>query len=174
MAPLPRRYEGGTVRRTRALLGIAAALGLIVIGAPAQAAPSGNGNPPQRVTQTFNIPVGFPFGHCDFNVTVVATGKVKTIKAPNGRTIALSANFTATATGNGQTSQYKINGSFTQTTAANGNITTKATGRNLLSDPIAGVVVTSGNFSFTFDKDGNLIKPLKGTGHIIDVCADLA
>jgi hypothetical protein len=34
-------------------------------------------------------------------------------------------------------------------TDADENVTTKATGRNFLTDPVAGVVVTSGNFAFT-------------------------
>jgi len=172
-APPPRAHEGGIVKKTRALLSIAAGLGLVCVTVPAQAGPLGNGGAPQPTTQIFDIPVDFPFGHCDFPVHVVASGKVKTVEV-SGKTISLSANFTGTATGNGRTAQYKIDGSFTQTTDANGNVTTKATGRNLLSDPIAGVVVTSGNFRFTFDAQGNLIEPLNGRGKIIDVCADLS
>jgi hypothetical protein len=43
----------------------------------------------------------------------------------------------------------------------------------LLSDPDAGYVLLSGNFSFVFDKDGNLIKSFEDTnghGQRIDVC----
>ena len=156
------------MKRTRALLGIAAGMGLIAVGVPAQAAP------PEPVTFTLDIPTGAPLGSCEFDVQAVASGKVKTIETPTGRTIGISANFTVTTTGNGQTVKYKVNGSFIQTTDAAGNVTTKATGRNFLTDPEAGVVVTSGNFTFTFDAQGNLVEGLSGTGRTIDVCADLA
>jgi hypothetical protein len=156
------------VKTTRALLGIAAGVGLVAVGVPAQAAP------PEPVTFTLDIPVGAPFGSCEFDVQAVAAGKVKTIQTPTGRTIGISANFTVTATGNGETVEYKVNGSFIQTTDADGNVTTKATGRNFLTDPEAGVVVTSGNFAFTFNAEGELVESLSGTGRVIDVCAELA
>jgi len=156
------------VKKTRALLGIAAGLCFLSAGVPAQAAP------PDSVTFPLDIPKNFQFGHCAFAVEAVATGKVKTIQTPTGVTIGISADFTVTATGNGQTVEYKVNGSFIQTVDANGNVTTKATGQNFLTDPVAGVVVTSGDFSFTFNKKGKLIQPLNGTGSITDVCADLA
>ena len=46
-------------------------------------------------------------------------------------------------------------------------MTTQITGRNLLFDPDAGIVLLSGKFSFVFDTDDNLIKafetpPAKG------------
>ena len=46
------------------------------------------------------------------------------------------------------------------------------TGRNLLSDPFAGVVLAIGNFSFAFDVNGNLTQPLKMQGGTLtDLCA---
>jgi hypothetical protein len=161
------------MKRTRALLGIATGLGLIVVGAPAQAAP------PEPFTFILDVPVGFEFGSCDFPVRIVATGKTKSIQTPTGRTIGVAANTTATVTRivngePGESVEYSINGSFIQTTDAAGNVTTKATGRNLLTDPEAGVVVTSGNFTFTFNAEGELVEGLSGTGRIIDVCAELA
>ena len=159
------------MKRTRALLGIATGLGLIAGGAPAQAAPI------QPATIEFPVPVDSKFGHCDFPVNVVATGKTKNIQTPTGTTIGVAGAFTGTVTRTdvpGKSVEYSINGSFFTTTDADGNMTTKATGRNLLTDPKFGVVVTSGNFTFTFDKDGNLVKGLSGTGQTIDVCAALA
>jgi hypothetical protein len=48
------------------------------------------------------------------------------------------------------------------------------TGRNLLTDPLAGVVLAIGNFSFAFDADGNLTQPLKMQGGTLtDICATL-
>ena len=52
-------------------------------------------------------------------------------------------------------------------------MTTVITGRNLLFDPDAGIVLLSGNFSFVFDKKGNLIQSFEdtdGNGQVIDVC----
>jgi hypothetical protein len=46
------------------------------------------------------------------------------------------------------------------------------TGRNLLTDPVAGVVLALGNFSFAFDANGNLVQPLTQQGGLlIDICA---
>jgi len=64
-----------------------------------------------------------------------------------------------------------ITGAFHQTTLENGDVVTKATGRNLLGDPQAGFVVAVGNFSYVFDAEGNLVQPLEGEGQLIDVCA---
>jgi len=64
-----------------------------------------------------------------------------------------------------------ITGSFHQTTTLNGTVVTTATGRNLLTDPFAGVVLAIGKFTFAFDAAGNLIQPLQGKGQLIDLCA---
>jgi hypothetical protein len=50
------------VKTTRALLGIAAGMGLVAVGVPAQAAP------PEPVTFTLDIPVGARLGSCEFGV----------------------------------------------------------------------------------------------------------
>lgn len=48
------------------------------------------------------------------------------------------------------------------------------TGRNLLTDPFAGVVLAIGNFSYAFDADGNLTQPLKMQGGTLtNLCASL-
>jgi hypothetical protein len=57
-----------------------------------------------------------------------------------------------------------------QSTQSNGDVVTLATGRNLLGDPVAGFVLSIGNFSFVFDASGNLIQPLMGQGQLINVC----
>jgi hypothetical protein len=61
-----------------------------------------------------------------------------------------------------------------QTTLENGDVVTVSTGRSILGDPEAGFVVAIGNFSFVFDKKGNLVQPLEGEGQLIDVCEALA
>ena len=35
-------------------------------------------------------------------------------------------------------------------------------------------MVTSGNFTFAFDAEGNLVEGLTGKGSITDVCADIS
>ena len=64
-----------------------------------------------------------------------------------------------------------ITGIFHVTTEPDGDVVTVATGRNALLDPIAGFVLTQGNFTYTFDADGNLIAPLSGRGRVTDICA---
>jgi hypothetical protein len=146
--------------------------GVLTFSAPALAAP------PEPFTFELRIEEGARFGSCAFDVLVQATGKAKTITTPTGKVIGVSANTTATATSldpeSDKSVQYSVNGTFTNTTDSDGNVTTKATGRNLLTDPDAGVVVTSGNFTFTFDENGNLVEGLSGTGEITDVCAALS
>jgi hypothetical protein len=144
--------------------------GVLTFSAPAVAAPI------EPFTVEFTIVEGARFGSCAFDVLVQATGKAKTITTPTGKVIGVSANTTAKATNleSGKSVQYSVNGTFISTTDSFGNVTTKATGRNFLTDPVAGVVVTSGNFTFTFDEDGNLVEGLSGTGKIIDVCAALS
>jgi hypothetical protein len=144
--------------------------GVLTFSAPAVAAP------PEPFTFELTIVEGARFGSCAFDVLVQATGKAKTITTPAGKVIGVSANTTATATNleSHKSVQYSVNGTFTNTTDSDGNVTTKATGRNLLTDPDFGIVVTSGNFSFTFDENGNLIEGLSGTGKITDVCAALS
>ena len=165
---------GGTIERTRALLlGIATGLGLIAGGAPAQAEP-----PKPYERQVIDVPVGYEFGECAFPVQIVATGKFKEIETPKRTIIVAGATLLRLSepTGTRKSVEYKINGSFHNTTDAGGNVTTKATGQNILTDPEAGVVVTSGNFTFTFTgtEPPELVKGLSGTGQTIDVCAALA
>jgi hypothetical protein len=143
---------------------------LMAFAAPAAAAP------PEPVTFTFTIKENAKFGSCDFPVRIEATGKAKAIETPTGEVIGVSTDTRVTATNldTGKTVEYSVNGTFFTSTDANGNVVTKATGSNLLTDPDAGVVVTSGNFTFTFDKKGKLVQGLTGTGSITDVCAALS
>ncbi len=158
------------MKRTRALFGIATGLGLIAVGAPAQAAPL----EPLDPTFTLDVLPGAGLSDCDFPVHIEVTGKFKDIQTPTGTTIGVAANTTATVTNTdaGTSVKDSINGSFHKTTDADGNVTTKATGRNLLTDSKSGVVVTSGNFTFTFDKDGKLVEGLSGKGRIMSIYAE--
>ncbi len=112
---------------------------------------------------------------CGFPVQVTAVGKSKLIELPGGRTIATSPGLGATVTNlaNGRATTLSITGAWHTTTLANGVAQTVVTGRNLLTDPIAGFVLVRGRFTFAFDGAGNLVQPLAGTGQVTDVCAML-
>jgi hypothetical protein len=129
---------------------------------------------PTDVDQTpFEIPAGV---FCDFAFRVEPGGKAKTIELPGGRRIFISPGFTWTFTNldTGKRETFRIPGAFHQTILENGDVETVVTGRSILGDPIAGLVLTIGRFSFVFDAEGNLIQPLQGTGRLIDVCEVLA
>jgi hypothetical protein len=55
-------------------------------------------------------------------------------------------------------------------TLENGDVVTVVTGRNILGDPIAGLVLAMGRFSFVFDNTGTLIQPLQGNGRLLALC----
>jgi len=93
----------------------------------------------------------------------------------SGNLILTSPNLNATVTNLADpTKQVSLNitGVFHVTKEPDGTMVTVVTGRNLLADPVAGVVLAIGNFSFAFDASGNLKQPLtKQGGHLINVCA---
>ena len=151
----------------------------LTMAAPTVLARSDNGTAPTDASQTFIIDAGDDTvlgGSCAFNMRVDVSGKAKTIELPNGAFVFTSPGLDATITNleNGEQATFNVTGSFHQTTAENGDVTTRITGRNLPFDPDEGVNLTIGNFSFVFDKDGNLIKsfadPPVGNGQVIDVC----
>jgi hypothetical protein len=159
-------------------------LAISVILALTMAAPTvlaqGNGGAPQPVSADFIVEAGDPGGSCDFDIRLEVSGKGKTITQPDGSRIITSPGLKVTATNldNGEQARLSIAGTFFETTnPENGDVTTVVTGRNLLFDPDAGIVLLSGNFSFVFDKNGNLIQSFEdtnGKGQVIDVCALLA
>src|SRR5215211_3142498 len=161
---------------------IVLALSLILaltMAAPTVLARSDNGTAPEDVSGTFTVEPGAKFGSCDFPLQLDLSGKGKTITLPDGSRILTSPGLfvTATNTVNGEQATFNISGTLHETTAENGDVTTKVTGRNLLSDPDAGFVLLSGNFSFVFDAEGNLLQSFEDTdghGQVIDVCALLA
>ena len=152
--------------RSRAVVAAAAAA-VALCSAPAFAAP------PQPVDQTVELDAG---AACAFPVELVLTGKTKTIDLPGGRMIvtAPGQDLTVTNSTNGRSVTLNVTGAFHVTTAANGDVVTVVTGRNALLDPVAGFVLTEGDFTFAFDDAGNLIAPLSGTGQVTDICAMVA
>ena len=125
---------------------------------------------PTEVDQTFTVGEG---ELCAFPIHFALSGKAKTIELPAERTIFTSPGVSATLTNldNDNQETFGITGAFHETILANGDVETVVTGRNLLFDPFAGLVLAIGRFSFVFDAEGNLIQPLQGTGRLIDLCA---
>jgi hypothetical protein len=158
-------------------------LALSIILALTMAAPNvlaqGNGGKPEDVSGIIppeDVAKIFP-GHCSFPIQLELSGKGKTIVLPDGRRILTSPGLHVTVTNveTGEQATFNVTGTSHETTnLENGNVTTRITGRNLPFDPVEGVNLTIGNFSFVFDKDGNLIKsfadPPVGNGQVIDVC----
>ena len=168
------------MRRTMLLFAAVALLALSlapVVQAQGQGQEKGQGGAP--VDAGFELlvnPGDFP-GTCSFPVLVEATGEGKTIKLPNGTTLfvfpGLDVTLTNPETGTSET--YSVTGANRVLPPdEEGVVVTEVTGRNLLIDPEAGFVVASGNFSFAFDEEGNLVQPLEGEGQLIDVCEALA
>jgi hypothetical protein len=143
------------------------------VGAAPSKATMAQGRPTDVDQTPFEIPAGV---FCDFALRVEPSGKVKTIELPGGRTIFISPGFAWTFTNldTGKREAFRIPGSFHQTILENGDVETVVTGRNILGDPIAGLVLAIGRFSFVFDAEGNLIQPLQGTGRLIDICEVMA
>jgi hypothetical protein len=152
-----------------ALAASIAALAAPAVAAPPSTAPSG---PPTTIR--FD---DVALSGCDFKVTADITGKTKEITLPSGGLIVTAPNQTATVTNEktGETAEFVITGVFFITTDKNDNITFKARGRNLLTRS-DGIFLTSGNVSFSFDADGNVLTEFskEGPGTIIDVCQVLS
>ena len=161
------------MKRAIVLLALSVILAL-VLAAPTVLAQSENGGAPKPVSADFTVQPSAPGGSCDFPIRLQVSGKGKTITQPDGSLIFTSPGLDVTATNrqNGEQARFSITGTFFESTnPENGDVTTVITGRNLLFDPDAGIVLLSGNFSFVFDAEGNLVQPLEGKGRLIDVCA---
>jgi hypothetical protein len=150
----------------KARLGSSLALAVIgaLAGRPSSAAPPSDGS------FSFSLPAG---AVCSSGIELSGTGKTKTIDLPEGGFIMTSPGLHVTITNTDDPSKQtttSITGSFHQSIDADGNVETVSTGRSLLFDPVAGLVIAVGGFSFVFDAAGNLIQPLAGDGMLTDVC----
>jgi hypothetical protein len=158
-------------------------IALIALLALAMAAPTvlaqGKGGAPGDASGTVELKANdkrFP-GTCDFPMRLEFTGKYKIIELPDGgvvfSSISISPGLYVTITNldNGEQATFNITGSvLTKNPDSEGNVETVLTGRNLAIDPVAGTVITIGNFTFVFDAEGNLVQPQEGTGDRIDIC----
>lgn len=134
-----------------------------------------NGGPPGDVNQTFVINPGGPFGSCAFPISISVQGKGKVINLTGGRFIVISPQLNATVTNladpSKQLQNINITGASHVTTGPDGSQVFLITGRNLNVDPVAGVVLAIGRFSFVLDAAMNPIQLLSGKGQVIDLCA---
>ena len=165
------------------VLALSVILALVVAAPTVLAQDEGppNGGRPEDFTATIIVDPEDPEpplpGHCSFPIQLDLSGKAKTIELPDGSAIMTSPGLFVTVT-NLDTPENQvtlnITGTLHETTAENGDVTTRITGRNLPFDPEAGVNLTIGNFSFVFDAEGNLLQSFEGKGQVIDVCALLS
>jgi hypothetical protein len=153
----------------------------LTMAAPTVLARSVNGVAPGDISGPVN-PAFFP-GTCDFPLQLELSGKAKTIELPDGGVVGVTSidtspglhvTITNVDTPENQAT-FNITGSFHHTTdPVTGQVTTLATGRSLLSDPVAGTVIAIGNFTIVYNSDFTVATPLEGEGQLIDVCALLA
>jgi hypothetical protein len=108
---------------------------------------------------------------CDFAVRVVVEGKKSIMRGDRVLVTAPGQRLTLTNLATDKVLTSSLAGVFHNVTLDDGSVVTKATGRNLLGDPVAGLVITAGNFSFTTAPDGSNAVPLHGDGRMIPVCA---
>ena len=145
----------------------------VCFAASAMMAQTGNGNLPEILTQYVVIAPGGGAGSCSFPVSLALNGKAKFITSPNqpGKAILTSPGLNVIVTNLTDPSKQvtlNITGSLHANEKTDGTILAK--GRNLLQDPLVGVVLVIGNISFRFDEAGNMhIVSLKA-GRMIDVC----
>jgi hypothetical protein len=158
----------------RIVVAVVSVLTALIVAVPIAGA--ARQEPPFPVEQHFVLEAGDVFGRCDFPIEFEMSGKGQTLALPGDRFIFTSPGLTATLTNlnTGTQETFTITGAFHQTTLENGDVVTVATGRNILGDPKAGFVLAIGDFSFVFDKKGNLVQPLEGEGQLIDICELLA
>jgi hypothetical protein len=163
-----REREDIVVKRA-IVMALSVVLALVVAAPMAVAARQA---PPIPVEGSQDLEAGAVFGRCDFPIRFELSGKGQTLVLPGDRFIFTSPELTATLTNleTGKQETLVITGAFHQTTLENGDVVTVATGRNLLGDPEAGFVLAIGNFSYVFDKKGNLVQPLSGEGQLVDIC----
>ena len=134
------------------------------------------GSPPTPMGWSADLQANFlgP-GMCPFPINVSVSGKTSTIVLPGNRLIITAPNQHAVVTNlddPSKTVTLNIPGVFRQSVDQNGNNVTVVTGRNLMGDPQAGLVLAVGTFSYIYDSTNTtLIQPLTGKGTLSDICA---
>lgn len=138
---------------------------------------TGNGGKPVDAGFSVDLPALFLNStSCPFPINVTVTGNAKKIDlSENKNAIIITAAPQQRATVTNlddptKTVSLIIQGTFHESTNEAGESVTVITGRNLVGDPQAGLVLTLGTFSFIVDSTGTLVQPLAGQGKLINVC----
>jgi hypothetical protein len=130
------------------------------------------GSPPVDASFTFDIPGG---AGCDFPVNWTLTGKTSVITLPGDRLVITAPQQKVVVTNLDQPSNsvtFVVTSAFHVSTDANGDQIFTATGRSLLADPVANIMVfATGTFSWRFDPVNFALLDLSGSGTMVDVCA---
>ena len=120
---------------------------------------------------------------CGFDVEIHIVGKTKTIDLGDGRFIVPAPGQEATlrATASDETVEYVVTGIFFQQVLEDGSVEVTATGRNILirppnapTPPDTGIFLTTGNFNFAVDENGDELRPFAGSGSVVNICDILA
>jgi hypothetical protein len=164
-----RPKKGNTMRSLRNSAVAAAALLALPLAAIAQQSPPGPAN------TIFTVPANSAYWACEFDLQIQLLGKGGWLTLPGGRFISISTSpglkATLTNLQNGNAATFNVTGSSRQSIDAYGNNVYNWTGRNLMGDPTTGLVLAIGDYSYTFDSSGQtLLKPLSGTGRMINAC----
>ena len=159
------------IARMRRISTIAISL-IIALSTATPIALMGAQRPPEDVEYTVKLSDFGPL-LCAFDVLFEVSGKAGVIALPGGGFILTSPALRATLTNltSGESVTLSITGAFHNTTLENGNVQTVYTGRNILGDPLEGLVLLIGTFTGVADPDTNmLVQPLEGHGQEIDLC----
>jgi hypothetical protein len=130
------------------------------------------GSPPTDAGFSFDIPAG---AGCDFPVNWTVTGNSSVITLPGDRLIITAPKQKVVVTNlavPSNTITFVVTSALHVSTDSNGDTIVVATGRSLLGDPVANVMVfTIGTFSWRFDPITSALLDLSGNGQLVDVCA---
>jgi hypothetical protein len=130
------------------------------------------GSPPTDAGFSFDIPAG---GGCEFPVNWTVTGKSSVITLPGDRLIITAPKQKVVVTNLAEpsnTATFVVTSALHVSTDSNGDTIVVATGRSLLGDPVANIMVFAiGTFSWRFDPISLALLDLSGNGQLVDVCA---
>ena len=131
------------------------------------------GSPPVDMGFSFDIPAN---DGCNFPVNWTGTGKSSIITLPGNRLMISAPQQTTVVTNLGDPSKsvtLNVAGAIHASFGPQGEVMVVATGRNLLADPIANIMVlTIGTFKYIFDPitGAPVLTDLSGEGQLFDVC----
>ena len=125
----------------------------------------------------------FVTDRCGFDVRITLSGKAGAIQLPGGDTIVTSPGLFATLSWVDDPQKqvtFNATGPYRVVVHPSGDQEYVLMGHNLvihvraLGDPISGISLVIGRFTFVVDAMGQLVRELDGAGRRVDVCALLA